>query len=95
MSKTEVYSWRLSPEQKTALEEAARRMRCSVADLLDLITRAWLEKEARRAAEDEGEQARLRAAAERSIGTISGGGASRSEKVRHLVRERLKRRRAG
>ncbi len=95
MGKTEVYSWRLSAEQKTALEEAARRMRCSMADLLDSITRVWLEEEARRSADDEGQQARLRAAAERAIGTISGGGASRSENVRLLVRERLRRRRAG
>ena len=36
--KTEVYSWRLSPDLKDDLEEAARRERVSVSRLLERMT---------------------------------------------------------
>ena len=92
MGKTEVYSWRVSPHTKTALEHAARREGTTLAALLDRIVREWLGGSPRGS---ETEQQRLHAAAARCIGTIAGGGARRAENVRSLVRRRLKTRRAG
>ncbi len=92
MKKTEVYSWRLSATTKRALEMEARRERESVSALLDRIASEWLS--ARRQGGDATEQARLRAAAKRVLGTISGGGGDRASHVREGVRARLKRRRA-
>jgi hypothetical protein len=86
--KSEVYSWRLSPELKWALEEAARRERVSVSRLLERIAREWLKTQPW-VAEDEAEQARIRAAAAPYIGSISGDDPELSEKVRERVIERL------
>ena len=41
--KTDVYSWRLSPDLKSELQEAARAERKSVADLLEEIVKGWLQ----------------------------------------------------
>jgi hypothetical protein len=40
--KTEVYSWRVSPDIKTGLEREARRRKMSVSAVLDLAAREWL-----------------------------------------------------
>jgi hypothetical protein len=56
--KNEVYSWRLSRDLKCELEEAARRERVSVAQLLERIVREWLKTRAA-AAEDEAAQEQL------------------------------------
>jgi hypothetical protein len=93
--KTEVYSWRVSPELKAELEKAAREERVSVAKLLERITRGWLEERKAEASDDEAEQARIRAAAAPYIGAFTGDDPYRSEKVRELVRERLTKRRDG
>jgi hypothetical protein len=53
MPKTVIYSWRLDPNLRRRLEEAARAARTSVARLLDRIAREWL---AKREAEEEAEQ---------------------------------------
>jgi len=90
--KTEVYSWRISPELKTGLEAEARREKLSVSALLDRLASEGLAERRSRSEADDAEQARLHAAAEKLCGTIRGGGAARSESVRTLVRERLKRR---
>ena len=90
MPKTEVYSWRLEAEIKRALEEHAARRGLTLAQLLDAMAQDWLQ---RRAADGDG-PAHIRSAARRWIGSISGGGEPRSERVRALVRERLKERRA-
>jgi len=42
MNKTEIYTWRLSPMTKAALEEAAREQKRSIADLLEEIVSASL-----------------------------------------------------
>lgn len=89
--KTEVYSWRLSPDLKRALERAARRERVSVSRLLERITRDWLQARAPAAEHDEAEQARLRAAAAPYIGSISSGDPELSEKVRERMIEYLER----
>jgi predicted DNA-binding ribbon-helix-helix protein len=90
MSKSEVYSWRVEPATKRCLEDEARRRKLTLAQLLDRITQDWLSQRAA----DDSEPERIRAAARRWIGSISGGGERRSERVRELVRERLRGKRA-
>jgi hypothetical protein len=89
--KTEVYSWRVSPETRAGLEEVARESRRTVAEVLDAIVTERL----RDARPDEAEaetQRRLHARAAQWLGCLSGGGAARSRQVRQLVRTRLERR---
>lgn len=93
MPKGDVYSWRLDRETKRALEEAARRERGTVASLLSRIVHEWLRSA--RPADDEAEQASMRAAAMRWVGRAPSGHTDRSERVRDRVRARLKARRAG
>jgi len=90
MSKTEVYSWRISPATKAAIENEARQEKTTVAALLDRITKEWIES--RRGQTDDAEQERLHARVEKTIGVISGRNSKRSERVREGVRHRLKRR---
>ena|ERR1700730_4731837 len=92
MKKSEVYSWRLSPRLKTALEEAAHARGKSVADLLDQIARHWLSELQDRGAGEEERQQRLRAAAMRSIGAIQGDDPHWAENAGSEVRSRLSRR---
>lgn len=90
--KSEVYTWRVSPSTKASLEEAARNRNRSVAQLLDEIVADHLKA----SDTDESEvarQRRLHARASRFAGCIAGDVARRSERVRELVRARLKRRR--
>jgi hypothetical protein len=89
--KSEVYSWRLSPDLKDDLEEAARRERVSVARLLERIAREWLQARASAAEDDEEEQERLKAIAMQYVGTIRGGDPDRSAEVSKRVREILAR----
>jgi hypothetical protein len=93
VSKSEVYSWRVSPETKAALEDEARRRGVSLAELMETITQAWLESSSSRDPDDEAEQARLHAAARRVLGTIHGGDPHRSERVRATVQQRVRARR--
>ncbi len=86
--KSEVYSWRLARDLKDALEDAARRERVSLSGLLERITREWLRTRPS-AADDEAEQARLRAAAAPFIGSIKGNDAERSQRVRERMIEQL------
>ena len=89
MAKSEVYSWRVAPETKAALELAARHERSSISRLLDRVVHDWLTKRRRGANGDEGEQGRLHAAAAESFGTIRGGNPRRAEQARALIRKRL------
>lgn len=84
MKKSEVYSWRLSPETKEALEDRARAEGTSMARLLDGIVGSWLEQQA--ADEEAVEQRLLHAAAAKTIGTIRGGDPTRAERAGELVR---------
>ena len=91
MKKTEVYSWRITPATKTAIENEARREKTTVSALLDRITKEWIE--ARRGqTNDDAEQERLHASARKTLGAISGHDAKRAERARVNVRERLSRR---
>ena len=91
MQKSEVYTWRVSPETKSRLEEEARRAHASVGELLERIVESWL---ASLPAEDAQQQRSLHAAAARCIGSIGGKDPKRSERVSELVRKSLDRRRA-
>ena len=88
--KSEVYSWRVSTDLKTELEREARRRRISVAAVLDLAARHWLNNGGAEIGGDE-EQARLQKAAAKCFGALASGDAHRSENVRQAVRERLRR----
>jgi len=89
--KTEVYSWRVSPDIKTGLEREARRRKMSVSAALDLAAREWLLKMSMANEDDEG-QYRLKKAASRWLGALASGDAQRSEKVSQTVRQRLRQR---
>jgi hypothetical protein len=87
--KTEVYSWRLSPDLKTTLEREARRRKTPVSALLDLAVRELLDKTETNASDDE-EQRHLRSAALNCIGAFAGHDPDRSTKVRAALRRRLR-----
>lgn len=93
MAKSEVYSWRVSPDTKAALELEARRQGDTVAAMLDRITQEWLRARRRRTGADETAQARLHAVATRTFGTIAGGVPRRAERARVTIRRRLAARR--
>lgn len=84
MSKSAIYSWRLAPDLKLALEEAARSKNESVAELLDQISREWITSNS--SADDEEAQRRLHAAASKHLGTIASGDPDRSTRVRETLR---------
>ena len=94
MGKSEVYSWRLSPALKADLEEAARAEQRSVAQLLEEIAEAWLERFRDAGGDDRERQERIREAAMRSVGAIHGNDPWRAENARSEVRTRLARRHA-
>ena len=73
MAKTEVYSWRVDPQIKMALEAEARLQGTTLAEVLDRIAKQWLETRKQQNGDDEAEQARLHAAAAKYAGAISGG----------------------
>lgn len=89
MKKSEVYSWRLSPQMKAAIEERARAEGTTMAKLLDRIVGDWLGE--RTTVEEEAEQRRLHAAAARTIGTIRGGDPHLAEQASERVKEILRR----
>jgi hypothetical protein len=95
--KTAVYSWRVAPDTKGRLEEAARRTGRSVAEVLDEIVTDRLVADDRATSADAGRQSELHARAARFAGRLSGGDPHRSARVRTNVRARLaaRRRRAG
>lgn len=89
MAKTEVYSWRVEPATKQALEEEARRQGVSLAELLERIANSWLASHGGEAMDDDSEQAHLRRSLLATAGTIAGGDPERSTKARSAVRRRL------
>jgi hypothetical protein len=84
--KTEIYTWRVSPEVKSALEMEARREMVNVAALLDRVTRQWLHDRRAKLAGDGAGQAKLHAQVAKSIGKIAGKNPLRSQSVRVLLR---------
>ena len=90
--KSEVYSWRLSPALKNALEETARQEHATISMLLERIVIGWLAAHRRENSQEEAEQQRLHAVAAATFGTMRGSNPSRSVQVRSLVRARLAKR---
>ena len=84
MSKSEVYSWRVSPELKESLEDAARTEGMSLAGLLEQIALEWLEDHAQ---VDKDEQRRLHEAARQWIGKLKGGDPLLSQQASQRVSE--------
>jgi hypothetical protein len=92
MVKSEVYSWRLSPQMKRALEETARRENQSVSALLErIVIRAFRDGAAGQPEKEIVLQKRLHAAGMVSIGRLNGGRANRSTHVRQDLRRKLRR----
>ncbi len=89
MNKSEVYSWRVGPELKAKLEEAARDEHTSLAQLLEKIAREWLARD-RREGDDGEEQQRLHQEAARYIGKMHGRDPLRAQEASKRVREKLK-----
>src|SRR5689334_9503043 len=79
-TKTEVYSWRVSRELKSELEEEARRRNLSLSAMLDLAVTEWLNRRTDAVCDDE-EQRRLQAVAAKYAGSIAGGDPTRSANV--------------
>jgi hypothetical protein len=92
--KSEVYGWRVAPDLKAALEDAAREERTSVGELLGRMARQWLRDRAAGASESETAQRRIRAFAARFVGSLAGGNPRRAEGARRAVRARLAKGRA-
>ena len=89
--KTEVYSWRVSPDLKTALEREARRRKISLSAVLDLATQELLVKSSAEN-DNEEEQRRLQQAAAKYFGIFTSGKSRRSASVGPAMRQRLRRR---
>lgn len=87
-TKDRIYSWRLQADLKSALEDAARAQHTSLAELLNGITRRWLEDQMARS-DDSEIQERLQAAASECLGSIRGGDPHRAENARQSLRTRL------
>jgi hypothetical protein len=88
--KTEVYSWRVSPDVKTSLEREARRRKVSLSAVLDMAAQEWLKNSVSEGDDDE-KQGRLQEAASECFGSIAGGDRRRSETASQTVRQRLRR----
>ena len=86
-----MYSWRLSEDLKSDLEREARLRKVSVAAILELAVRDWLDERGADTTGDE-EQARLQQAATSCLGAFAGRNSRRAETVRETVRGRLGRR---
>jgi len=94
MAKTEVYSWRLDPDVKMGLEEEARLQGMTLAEFLDRSAHNLIREGRRKRQSGQAEQARLHAAAEKYRGVFSGGDPLASQKIREVVRKRLRERNA-
>ena len=90
MSKSEVYSWRLSPELKKRLEEAASAEKASIGAILERVMRDWLRTREPSEAEDAEHQRRLHERARKAMGTVSIGlGPYTNERVREVMGQHL------
>jgi hypothetical protein len=93
MQKTDVYSWRLSPQLKIALEEAARCENKSLGQLLEEIVRDWLEQSHDSRNERETERQRhLQETALKFAGILESGRPDRTESARSELKARIARR---
>jgi hypothetical protein len=90
MTKSKVYSWRLSPALKADLEAAARAEKTNVGVVLERLVRNWLATRPLSEEEDAEHQRKLRARVLKAVGTVSVGGPSATnERVREVMGEFL------
>jgi predicted transcriptional regulator len=90
MSKSEVYSWRLSSELKRRLEEVASAEKASIGAILERVMRDWLRTREPSEEEDAEQQRRLHERARKAIGTVSIGlGPYTNERVREVMGQNL------
>jgi hypothetical protein len=90
MSKSEVYSWRLSSELKRQLEEAASAEKASIGAILDRVMRDWLRTREPSEEKDAEQQRRLHERARKAMGTVSIGlGPYTNKRVREVMGEYL------
>ncbi len=92
MSKSEVYSWRLSLRLKQQLEKAARLKKKSLEQLLEEIAANWLEHFWEGTSSFEERQQAMRDSAMESIGALHGKNPNRAETVSTEIRARLAKR---
>ena len=90
--KTEVYTWRLSPAVKVALEETARRKGQTVSELLDEIVGEKLQTLGWEPEEEDERQRELHERAARFAGALDGGDRQRAANARAIVRDRVRKR---
>lgn len=95
MAKSEVYSWRLTPELKSTLEALARAQGQSLAELLEEIAQERIARGPESGESEQARQARLHASAMRFAGSISGGDPDRAANARDLVRKAIAERHGG
>jgi Ribbon-helix-helix protein, copG family len=90
MSKSEVYSWRLSPALKAELEAAARAEKTNVSAVLERLVRDWLATRPLSEEEDAEQQRRLRERLLKAAGKFSADiGSATNERVREVMGEIL------
>jgi hypothetical protein len=90
MSKSEVYSWRLSSRLKRQLEEAARDEKASISAILERVMCDWLRTREPSEEDDAAQQRRLHERARKAMGTASIGlGPYTNERVREVIGEYL------
>jgi hypothetical protein len=88
MSKSEVYSWRVTPALKARLEAAAHAEKVTLSTLLERITEGWLKE--RRLPDYEAEQERLRAKLMAAVGSFKGPAISATNaEVRRVMGQQL------
>ena len=87
--KTEVYSWRLSAQLKTDLEEQARHEGKSLSALLQELASEGLLARRNGNGSDDAEQAALRKRVMATVGTIRSGDPTLATRAREVVRERI------
>jgi hypothetical protein len=90
MSKSEVYSWRVTPALKAELEAAASAENTSVGGILERIARDWLSTRELDEGEDAEQQRRLHERARKAMGTVSIGlGPYTNKRIREVMGEHL------
>lgn len=90
MSKSEVYSWRLTPGLKADLEAAARAEKMTIGSVLERLAHDWLAKRRPSDEEDAEQQRRLRERVLAAAGKFSADiGSATNEHVRQVMGEIL------
>jgi hypothetical protein len=89
--KTAVYSWRLSIDLKTQLEEQARSEGKSVSELLEEVASSALQVRRTNNADEDARQAAIRRRVMEAVGSIRGDDPTRSARTSELVSEIIRR----